>query len=29
MELRLPGFSRRIPLFIVFRALGFESIERF
>ena len=25
LELRLPGFSRRIPLFIIFRALGYES----
>ncbi len=25
MDLRLPGFSKRIPLFIIFRALGYES----
>jgi len=25
MEVRLPGFSKRIPLFIIFRALGFET----
>ncbi len=25
MEVRLPGFNKRIPLFIIFRALGFES----
>ena len=25
LELRLPGFSRRVPLFIIFRALGYES----
>ena len=25
MDMRLPGFNTRIPLFIIFRALGFES----
>ena len=25
LELRLPGFNKRIPLFIIFRVLGFET----